>query len=329
LAQNLERTRGHVKLRGKIVGLNNDKAMRGGTSSKGSNWKAVSFFVETSHGNRVRVEIMGSEGNVYAYNQELRETKQLAWSERNKVPEGYNLIGITVRGKNDEDQKDLASYEAIDYIKDNFTDGESVFVSGQIDFQEYENRQGQKVASKRININRIYHTDDIDFTADTFQETASFEQDIVINECIEDADNNKLLVEAFQIKGRGEVVPSSFVVDMEQYDSLAKNIKKRLKFGDFIRVKGEIVNRVEFLQNDEPEETDDDDWGGKDPNGMENTQSIRNYVDELRITNVASSTHEPKKYSEDQLFSQAEENFGRDSERKSSSQADEINDLPF
>jgi len=305
----LEETKGSFTLKGKIDGLASDYAVREGVTSTDKEYKALSFFVQTSPTNRVKVEMFGMERDVIYYSSKAKQSKKIPFENRDKVIlKGYQLMGvnINVSGKKN-DRKTLIEYDAVDYIREHFNDGDTVYIKGQLDFSEFENQHGEKINKTGFRLNSIKKEEDINFNDDDFLPHAFFKQDIVVNELMEE--DGKLFVHAKIIKYKGDLADATFVVDSERLKKFAKTLKKNLKFGDWINVKGWIVS--ETIETEEVEEQEDDDWGGETPDGMD-TNYIKEYINELQIVNVDKETYEPKKYSEEDLFTKEEEDFGED-----------------
>jgi hypothetical protein len=316
----LEQTKGKIKLVGVVTGIGNENAKREGYTKSEKQFKSLSFFVQTSKQNRVKVELFGTERDyVYAYSQKAKESKKIEWAKRNDDHGDYKVLGVNLYLEKGEDGKNirkvLTEYDAVEYISAHLKDGDVVRINGTIDFQEYENKQGKMVEAQRFIINSITKLDEaLDFDSPDFKEEAKFEQEIVVTETIVDEENKKLLVGAKIIKYGGEVANTTFVVDAEQYPKLANNMAKRLSFGDFIKVFGLIINSVIITENTESAPVDEeDDWGGDEEikKDFENNY-IRDYIQELRITSVDSSTYEPKKYKEEDFFNEDEDAFNGD-----------------
>lgn len=334
----LEQTKGQFKLMGKVKGIENENALREGTTTKDDPYKALSFFVETSPTNAIKVEIFAMErDNVYFYSSKHKDTKKVSWEDRHDNIAEYKLIGVRMGLEKDGNKSDknkqvmMVEWDAVDYIIDNLKDGDSVFVNGNMDYQQYQDQQGNWKESVRYTLGGISKTKKpVDFDAEDFKEMASFEQDIVVTEV--SVVDGKLHVGAKIIDYRGDSVDASFVVDPSTHKKLATNMKKRFKWGDFIKVFGLCVNAVELQEADTEEE--EDDWGSEMPAGQGDV--IRNYIQELRITAVDSTTYEPKKYTEEDFFSEDEENFGDDDfdgddfgDEDEDTGIDDDEDLPF
>lgn len=323
----LEETKGSFTLKGKIDGLASDYAVREGVTSTDKEYKALSFFVQTSPTNRVKVEMFGMERDVIYYSSKAKQSKKIPFENRDKVIlKGYQLMGvnINVSGKKN-DRKTLIEYDAVDYIREHFSDGDTVYIKGQLDFSEFENQHGEKINKTGFRLSSIKKETNINFDDDDFLPHAFFKQDIVVNELMEE--DEKLFVHAKIIKYKGDLADATFVVDSERLKKFAKTLKKNLKFGDWINVKGWIVS--ETIETEEVEEQEDDDWGGETPDGMD-TNYIKEYINELQIVNVDKETYEPKKYSEEDLFTKEEEDFGEDDvDTEDEDDFEDDEELPF
>lgn len=337
----LEQTKGKFKVEGIIKGIKNEKAYSEGfTANTDKPYKSIKFFVETSPTNRVKVELFGMEKDeVIAYSNKAKESKRIKWADRNGNHGDFKVMGTNLfleKGKDGKNvRKVMAEIEAVDYLLEHLKDGDSVRVSGQNGFQEFENQQGELKESTQFSIGTISKIDDIDFSAETFKEVAHFEQEIVVEETMVDDENMKLIISAKVIKynkSGNEPVSATFVVDAKELPKLANNMSKRLSYGDFIKVYGLIIN-AEIRTEAEVTETmdDEDDWGGDDDvkNSMD-TSYISTFLNELQVTSVESSSYESKKYKEEDLLSSDEDAFNGDIEAKDEfSEEEEIDDLPF
>ena len=323
----LEETKGSFTLKGKIDGLASDYAVREGVTSTDKDYKALSFFVQTSPTNRVKVEMFGMERDVIYYSSKAKQSKKVPFENRDKVSlKGYQLMGVNINASGKKnDRKTLIEYDAVDYIREHFNDGDTVYIKGQLDFSEFENQHGEKINKTGFRLNSIKKEADINFDNDDFLPHAFFKQDIVVNELMEE--DGKLFVHAKIIKYKGDLADATFVVDSERLKKFAKTLKKNLKFGDWINVKGWIVS--ETIETEEVEEQEDDDWGGETPDGMDNNY-IKEYINELQIVNVDKESYDPKKYSEEDLFTKEEEDFGDDDvDTEGEDDFEDDEELPF
>lgn len=341
----LEQTKGKIKLVGRVKGIGNDNAKREGYTKSDKQYKSLQFFVETSQINQVRVELFGMERDqVVAYSMKERKSKKVNWADRHKDFGDYKVLGtgcyleVDPADSSKKLRKVLPEFDAIDYIKANVKDGDFVRINGGIEFSKYENKQGDMVEQKRFVISSITKLDEeIDFGAADFKEESKFEQEIIISDLMMDEDTKRLYVNAKVIKFGGDVEDATFTVDTEKYPKLAANMSKRFSFGDSINAYGLIINSVIVKESDEQLDapaSDDDDWGGDEEikKDFENNY-MKEYIQELQITSVDSSSYEPKKYKEEDLLSEDEDAFNGD---VNSDDSDDFNDdddmdddLPF
>lgn len=345
----LEQTKGKIKLVGRVTGVTNENAKKEGFTKSAKQYKSLQFFLETSPVNRVRVELFGMERDeVVAYSMKARQSKKIPWKNRKNDFGDFKVLGtgcyleVDPQDSSKKLRQVLPEFDAVDYIRANLNDGDVVRINGEIDFQEYTNQQGKTVSSKKFIIKSITKLDEtLDFNSPEFKEESKFEHDIVVNDVMMDDESKRLHVNAKVIKYGGEVVDTSFTVDTEKYPKLAGNMTKRFGFGDFIKVYGLIINSVVLKESDETlEDTSADefeDWGGdEDIKGSFENNYMKEYISELQIISVDSSTYEPKKYKEEDLISEDEDAFNGDIKKDSGSSGDDfddeeedMDDLPF
>lgn len=337
----LEQTKGKFKLEGKIKGISNENALNEGFTGSDKPYKSLSFFIETSPVNKVKVELFAMEWDeVTGYSQKAKESKKIKWDKRHENHGDYKVMGVNLflepSGKGDGKHKRavLVEWDAIDYILKNLKEGDSVRVNGEPSYQNYEDQEGQKKESVRFSFRSISKTDEIDFEAENFEEVAIFEQEIVAIDTMIDDESKKLLISAHTITYKGKETPTAtFVVDGSTYPRFANNMAKRLQFGDFIKVFGKIINSSirEEAEPDADLATDDDDWGGDtDIQSSFNQEYITTYVNELQVTGVDSGLYVPKKYKDEDFFSKGQDAFdGNVEDGEDFGEEEEIEDLPF
>lgn len=340
----LEQTKGKFKLEGKVVGISNtENAYHEGYTNSDKPYKSLSFFVQTSPDNKVKVELFGMERDeVTAYSQKAKESKKVKWANRHNDHKDFKVMGVNMfleKGSDGKNKKTvLVEFDAIDYILKNLNEDDSVRVSGDLGFQNYENQQGEMKESVKFNIRSVSKLDKaIDFTEEDFKEVSMFEQEIVATETIVDTEAKKLIIGSRTITYQGKETPTAtFVVDAEKLPKLANNMAKRLSFGDFIKVFGLVINKTvkEEAEVEADESLELDDWGGDDDikSSME-TQYITNYINELQVTTVDSSTYKKGKYKEEDFFSKDEDAFNGNlndgDEFEDGEDEGEVDDLPF
>lgn len=278
----LIQNKGSFQLRGIIVGKNPDTARKGNgyteakTKKDQKPYRSIKFLVKTSEDNIVPVELFGTEMEfAYAYNKTVKNTLKLAWKERNnKLPDGYNLI--------DPD------FDKAKTINDDFKDGDGIVIVGEIQFSEYLNPTTQeKNLQKKYVIKQIYPaTEPIDLNDENYEEECYFIQECVIRNVEEVKKENRLYISAWVIGYAGSFNPAQFEVDTETTEKTFANNMKGLKFGDFIKLTGNIQNRAIG-----EEVSEDDGWGKK-------KKATTSYWKALEVTGAYGETLEKKKYTE-------------------------------
>ncbi|MBX6362191.1 MAG: hypothetical protein IRZ03_19235 [Acidobacterium ailaaui] len=293
----LEQTKHSFKLRGVITRLDSSNAVKTGETGNHKPYKRLSFGVKTSELNEIFVELFGMEKDkVFAYNQKEQKSLQLDWNKRHNVPEGYQIIGVRVNPGEESEAEYLTEMDAVEKILENFKDGDSVYIGGDLVINAYTNNNGDKIKSIRYQIRSISKLkNDLDFDSENFKETNAFESTIVyING--EKADN-EFVITGRHISHDETFEDYTYVVDLNKFKKLASNIKKNLKFGDVIKLKGHCWNHV---ITEELDDTDDgDDWGGEDPNGID---VITRHEAKLEVTNVDTKSWVKGKYKEEDFL---------------------------
>lgn len=329
----LQQTKGTWRAVGIVNRISNEGAYTEGEFDKGKNigkeWKSVRFSICTSDTNELFVELFGMEKeNVYAYKPASKEakkkdpkakgdTKKISFENRDNIPNGYNLIGVKV-GKFEDDEadkkkvilEDYVEFDAVDEIFQTFEDGDSISLSGTLAFNEFENQQGQTVKQTRYQItyaSKLAKT--VDFNDEKFEETASFDQEIIFVGSTYDKKTEKLIVIGRTIAYDGSWFDFPFVIDVSNpaVKQVAGAFHKKLKFGDFVKVMGLCVNKVEQIeveQEDAPKDSIFGD-GGLVPKGQQK-RANKNRITEMQITAVDLKSFIQKRYKEDDFVKEEE-----------------------
>lgn len=252
---NFKETKGYANFKGIISGLHN---RRKGSSRADESWGTrLRFFIKTSEHNSIPVELTqwrSQVGKPVYISTRLEEggfeTKPIDWAQRKESFEGWQLIGISVRSKNHEETSTLVPIDAIEYIENNFNDGDSVFVSCNI-------RRSESGDKKYINyeISRIYSTfEELDFEVDNFEEVSEFKEDFIFDSYFADKKEGKLFINAKTIQYGDKVTPAVYTVwtNTEEDKEVANYIAKNCNFGDILSVTGIVHNRVigEWVENE-------------------------------------------------------------------------------
>lgn len=236
-ANKYKQTKSFFSVRGQIVGLNNPKSGFGFKEDKtktNKSYRALKFNVKNALSNVVTVEIFGTEQDkAYFHNKSIKDTIAVAWNRRHDFEqEGYNII--------------KPAYDLAEEVCTNFKDGDTVVVTGNIQFSEYVSRDGRKVKQTRLLAKNVHEaTEPIDLEntdAETLDCNAAFSQEVIINDVIDDKDT--LYVNAYTID-YGDVFNKCILEAKKGVipDGFYNNIKK-LKFGTIIKFDGIINNRA-------------------------------------------------------------------------------------
>jgi len=315
----LEETEGKFKLSGIVVGITKENAFSEGETKYNKLYKTVKFGVKTSSVNIINVELFGQEQDfVYPYSSTEGKSQKLAFKDRhNEMDDTYHIIGInvTTEGKGKET---YVEYDAAEPIHKGFNDGDSVFITGELMPNSFVSTSGDLVSSFKYSIKSItFKERPVDFDDPKFQETASFEQDIVITDTNLDKKANKVVVNGYSIGYADSFKQVQYVIHYDKNEKLGNNFLK-LKFGDYIKVLGTCINSPTM-------EAVEDEWGSEVPTGY---KTGGKYVSELRITAVAkdkegTSIFKKRKYKEEDFIRKEETN-----EETPNTNIDE-DDLPF
>lgn len=141
----MEQTKGYLRLKGKIWGLNNTEPK----SNKTGSIRSLSFRINTSKENSLFLQVG-------------------KWANTN--------LNVKVKAEDMEEVKEINEQEAIEFIKASFKDGDSVFINARADVNKFSNRVDYLV-------NQIYiENEPIDFNSEDFEETNELNTPVVITE---------------------------------------------------------------------------------------------------------------------------------------------------
>lgn len=296
----LKQTKGYAQLRGIIGGLDRVKdaiTTRKETKQYTDNdkIKKLQFSVKTSEDNMIYVELKqfktgNSLKNVYISKRDedtnKTETKAVPFNERHRnFDDGWRIIGVSLKSNNDEYAKNLVPYDAIDYVLENFSDGDSVFINAEM--SHTDNGEGKFYTSYEIK--RMYVTHDpIVFESEEFEEQSDFTEDIVFAEVVDTGDN--AFVKGFAINYRGEPQDCQFLIDKSDKEVI-EFFKTDVKFGDVVSLEGIINNRVVYKYREaSEEEKDDKPMVGRKTKSSQNNSKIREIESENRSLQIIGVT---------------------------------------
>lgn len=308
---NLEQTSAVFQVRGKVSGTQKNNFYKEGTTKNGGKWNSINFSIEFAPKQYAFIKLNGfPRPEVYYYKAAEKsgakgETKKVTWANRMKSPgEGFRLIGCTIGLEKDNDGKNInkvfTEYDAVEYLRNMLTDGNSVFIKGTMEFRSYTNRNGEVVRSVELIPNQIsLCTNDIDFEADNFKPMAAFENNLLFTEINKEMDDNnkptgRFVVDGYSV-GYNTIEPCEFIIDSE-HAKLANSIKKHVKPFNSIKTYGiiSVQNQIEEV------EVEDDEWG--DSHSVMEQRVFGPTIKEYLIVKADPSTIEDEKYSEDAVM---------------------------
>lgn len=299
----LKPTTNTFQVRGVVSGTKSKRFYSNGTSKAGNPWNAVEFGVKIAENKFIYIKLNGfTRDEVFYYkkgeNGAKGTTTKVKWKDRKNAPgDGYRLIGVNISTGKDENDKNInetfVEYDAVEWIKNNLHDGDSVFVKGNLVFSSYTDKQGNVRKKTELVPTQISYTQSpVDFDADDYVEMAQFENTIVFKSIDKEEDESgkatgRFILSGYSI-GYNNVENVSFVVDAD-HAKLATNLKKSMKTGYAIKTYG----RIDVI-NDVVVEEDDDGWGETSPMERVNSPVRREYV----VYRADKNTIEKEDYTE-------------------------------
>lgn len=248
-------TKGSFNIRGVITKLDPKKSIK----NKPNVFNKLQFGVKTSEDNIVWVQLMEfmtgkSKLNAYISKNEDGEfeTKKIPYEDRNKkLDDGWRLIGISCKGKEDDNTFNVVPEDAIKFITQTFKDGDEVFVRGDVTHSEYQGKTFHNYEIKGI----YPATGNVDFQADDFDEISEFKQKFVFKDVVDIGD--QYLVNGYVFDYREDAVDVSFTISKDENgNELAEAIDQYVDAGDLLTVEGIVHNRATYRKADDSESSD-------------------------------------------------------------------------
>jgi len=243
-----KQTVGKVALRGKIYGL--EKAKENMVDNEKQ--KKINFLVKTDEDNAHFVTVNQWKGGMkkaYLFKNtedddgnRTNEKKVVGWNERyNYVEDGFEPIGIKTKADTDSDTLSLYPFDFIDFLFENYNDGDSVFMRGEMTFSE-----GKNGVYKNIEPTQFYPTtNEVDFEDEDFDENSNFTLGFVFKGATPMDD--KVFVEGFVFDWNETPILEKFVVENDM-PRLQKHLVKEASYGNVYNIEGIIHNRVTYKE---------------------------------------------------------------------------------
>ncbi|MGG1659501.1 hypothetical protein [Brevibacillus sp. NRS-1366] len=295
----LPQTKGEFKLRGLATGLMRDNAFKVIETKSKKGMHILNFGVDTAPESTVYVTIQGVERDEVYFGKRSEEkgqkgeTIKVPWKKRHDPQsEGFNLYGLRIGLEKDLEGKNitktLVEYDAAEAVYDKLTDGQGVFIRGELEFSS--NKVNDEVKrNKKFNVKQLYLADSVDFESEDFKELNDFRQRIIYMGIAKVDDKND---PRFEVSAK--IVTYKTVEDTEfivRDTGLANILRKELKPYTAIDVWGNIYNKID---TDEVKEAAKSVWGQQDTF----KQVKNNYIRELVLTGADPESIDKETYSE-------------------------------
>ena len=350
----LQQTKGKFKLKGIVTRLkNNSKAFDEDINERtGKRFRKLNFGIKTSEYNEIFV---GRYDNypekVFLWNSTKRKEDKSykgdfvsfdSWvkSEEKYREQGYTPIQVRLGFEKDDSGKIIehshTGWDSSKLIYENFDDGDSVLVEGELRYSEWINPEGKKVVMKNYVVETMkLLKEELDFNAEDFKEVTYFEQQAMYVDADHDNETGKTHVTCRIIDFKGDYVDVGFVVKTKDDEGnedkslkkLSNSLLKKVKFGDVLDFFGNTVNRA--LIDEEDDEDDDvlSALGGKEK--PSHAKGVTGYESEFQIE--GASAWDKQRYTDEDFVnskeSDASELGGKSNPLNDDSKSDDGSDL--
>lgn len=236
--------------------------------------RSLKFILKTTTNDYVPVELYGEvQSKLTAKNKKENKEMAVTWEKRNdKLPEGFYLA------KQD--------YDKTVEFRDNFKDGDRIYIYGSLRYKEFQNKKGEFVEGVTFNIGSMGVQ-----TKDT--ETNEFTQPLVVDNFSDGEDGSLLLHATIISNKKGKNCSATFKIERKPEDEKdIVNIKK-LALGDAIITEGSIKYRPlkEIVEKKETGLWDDE----TDPN----EEVVNGFDKSFVITKFIGKSLEKGKYTKE------------------------------
>lgn len=198
--QEIPAMRGTFAVRGIVTAFNKTEPYEKKTKT-GKDWRKIQFDVTSSEGNIHKMQIQAFVGEKVYFSGRVKDetgadktvVEEVYWNDRLKYKKdgflpidrvSFGLKKVTnAEGKEENEKHTKVTYDAIEDIYNLLEVGMSVYVRGNIQVEEYTRQDGAKGNTTRLIPTQISLTQaPIDFNAEDFQETATFELQAIAEE---------------------------------------------------------------------------------------------------------------------------------------------------
>ena len=267
-------TRGNFKCKGIVAGVKKQNFYVEKKTKNNNDFRSVNFGVQYENGKTMYMSLNGMpKDKVYFSKREDGNTvtKDVAWKDRNKAPDGMRIIGVNCGltkttdkdGNEVNEKKNLVEFDACKYIHENLKDDSSVFVRGSLEFSSYTDDKGELRRSVKTIPTQVSLCKDIDFDDESFKPDHDWEQDVLFMSIDQEhGDDDKLtgrFILSAKIINYNSIEDAEFIIPSDK-EKLARTLRKNLKPYNMIHIFGHIEN-----ENVVEEVEEDDGWGDSNP----------------------------------------------------------------
>lgn len=256
----LPQTKGFFQVKGVVTGTDKDKFYKETlTKTKQKPMRMVNFGVKTTEDAVTYLSLSGMErDSVYFSKTEtvdgkkVTDTTEVAWKDRFTFKkEGYKPLGVNVgvkkikdqKGNDVNDKKSLVEYDACKEIGDNLTDGNSLFIKGNIDYSSFVDNGTKKRATKFVPT-QISLCKDVNFNEEGYVPQSDFTQVLVFTELKKEEGSERFIFSA-KIVNYNSIEEAEFIIEDK---TLASTLKKNLKPYTALKVWGKMSTVIEVSQ---------------------------------------------------------------------------------
>lgn len=335
----LPQTKGAFLVRGLASELKKESAFEEKQTKNGGMARKAQFAVSVSNNIKLFFELFEIlKESAYFYNPKTKTTIKVPYADRYKKQEkDYELIGTLVGLESVQDEngdykykkQKLHNYDATKYIYEHVKDNMNLEVRGSVDFSSFETNDCVKKIIKLIPKNISINDKKIDFDAEDFQSTNSFNQIIVYTGIKEDEDNKGIFLVSGYIVNYSSIERVEFIL---KNANLAKRIKKEIAPYTSMKVIGRLVKEV-IVEEAEV----DDGWGETDQ-----INTVKHFSPmQLIMTGIKDGSFDTETYTEEKIQNalRAIKEFGNNYVKKEEKEDDDDwgeeldkmmkNDIPF
>lgn len=293
----MNQTEGKIKLRGKIYGIDKDKVERTDKQIRLrlrlQSTKENSVFLTVNQWVNAMKQAYVSK---WLDDEETYDGKKVPWSDRyNYIEDGYTPAGaIRTKKKGDDDTMLLLPSDFIDFVLEEFKDGDSVFVMA--DATVSQSSDGKKTYTN-YDVTTMYPTsEDIDFKSDDFEEINALQfKNMIFNSATDLDEKTAVVFYAFDWNEK----PIEFTT-MTYDENISKHFLNNASFGDTMDIELIAQNKPIYADGNETEVEDSGSLGKS--SGQFSGSTIVGNQNELELIYVTNIQEEV--YTRDEIMTQ-------------------------